>query len=258
MSDSVPLYGFGGGGAALNFAVKQYASEAQLLAAKPKENTIGVVSDTKITGWYFVSDPPETMNDGDLWIEVSTGNSSKFNALKKNGLFVYPKRAKQFINGALTDVTAKIYQNGSWNKLLPEFVIFESGKGAVVPLKTYKESKASISVNTESIKVGYSASDASYVTSLRTEDKFNLAIYSTLYMECTPSKRLSSKYASFGVTSTAFASADPSTLVWVAKTAITTSSEMQVISVDLSAVNESLYIGFQFGGNMQAVKIWME
>ena len=42
-------YGFkasAGGGSHLNFSVKTYASEEALLAAAPKENTIGVVTDT--------------------------------------------------------------------------------------------------------------------------------------------------------------------------------------------------------------------
>lgn len=114
MSDSVPLYGFGGGGAALNFAVKQYASEAQLLAAKPKENTIGFASGTKMTGWYFSPTQPEVLQEGYVWFPVGTSSHVGFNALKKNGIQIYPLIAKQYINGAWVEVAARSYVNGAW------------------------------------------------------------------------------------------------------------------------------------------------
>ena len=115
MSIPVPLEGFGGGGgASLNFDVKAYATEEALLAAVPKENTIGVITQTAITSWAFSATEPAEPVAGMVWI--STGNSSgvAFNALKKNAIQVYPLSAKQYVDGAWVDVIAMSYQGGEW------------------------------------------------------------------------------------------------------------------------------------------------
>lgn len=51
---------------------------------------------------------------GMVWISTGTSSAVAFNALKKNGIQVYPLSAKQYIGGAWVDVTAKSYQNGAW------------------------------------------------------------------------------------------------------------------------------------------------
>lgn len=53
-------------------------------------------------------------NSGTVWFNVGTSSPVEFNALKKNGIHVYPLSANQYIDGALVDVEAKIYQNGEW------------------------------------------------------------------------------------------------------------------------------------------------
>lgn len=138
------------------------------------------------------------------------------------------------------------------------YYLFKSGEGAHVELKTYKETKSTITIGTDEISTTYSDDELNYVTALRTNGKIDLSKYTSACMECTPSKRLNADYATFGVTSTAFTSADPSTLTWVAKTAISASSSKKTITVDLSAVSQSLYVGFQFGGTMSVENIWLE
>jgi hypothetical protein len=49
-----------------------------------------------------------------VWISTGTSSTAPFNALKKNGIMVYPVSAKQYISGAWVDKTAKSYQNGKW------------------------------------------------------------------------------------------------------------------------------------------------
>lgn len=51
---------------------------------------------------------------------ISTGTSSgvAFNALKKNGIEVYPVSVKQYVSGGWVDKDAKIYQNGEWQDLI--------------------------------------------------------------------------------------------------------------------------------------------
>lgn len=102
------------GKAALNFDVKRYSTEADLLAATPKANTIGIISTTEMTGWIMDPNQPEELTEGMVWISVGTSSAVEFNALKKNGLHVYPISAKQYVGGKLVDVTAKSYQDGEW------------------------------------------------------------------------------------------------------------------------------------------------
>lgn len=110
MNKVVPLHGFGGGGALLNFGVVSGTAAPTY----PRENTIWVNTDKKITGYYFSATQPENMTEGEVWFSVGTFSSVAFSATKKNSVMVYPLLAKQKIDGALVDVTAKSYQGGKW------------------------------------------------------------------------------------------------------------------------------------------------
>lgn len=82
--------------------------------ADPSKNTIWVPTDVDITGWYFYSQQPEDMKQGEVWFLTGTSSPVAFNALKKNDIEVYPLSAKQYVDGELVGVEAKIYQNGEW------------------------------------------------------------------------------------------------------------------------------------------------
>lgn len=103
----------GGGGGSLNFKVIAVASE-DALPTTAKENTIAVVTDTPITSWVFASTAPETPEAGMVWIATGTVSMVSFNAIKKNGLWVYPSSVQQYIGDAWVDKTAKTWQNGAW------------------------------------------------------------------------------------------------------------------------------------------------
>lgn len=113
MSRGRPIHGFDGA-TALNFKVIPYATEAALLAAAPVKNTIGVITDTKITSWIFAPSEPTVPLEGQLWIAAGTSSPVEFNALKKNGIAVYPVAAYQYISGAWVQKTAKSYIDGAW------------------------------------------------------------------------------------------------------------------------------------------------
>ena len=98
-----------GGGAGLNFKV---IGNPQPETAK--DNTIWVDTDVRITGWNFNATQPETAEEGMVWFLTGTSSTAPFNALKKNGITVYPLSAKQYVSGAWVDKTAKSYQNGAW------------------------------------------------------------------------------------------------------------------------------------------------
>jgi hypothetical protein len=98
----------------LNFSIKAYPSETELMADNPKENTIGVITTTTISSWCFSSKEPSEPVVGMVWISIGTSSTVEFNALKKNGIQVYPIRAKQYVGGAWKSVEAKSFQNGVW------------------------------------------------------------------------------------------------------------------------------------------------
>lgn len=100
--------GVGGGG--LNFKVVG----GTVAPSNPKENMIWVNTANEITSWIFSGTQPTNPTEGMVWISTGTSSNVAFSATKKNGIIVYPISAKQYINGALVDKDAKIYQNGAW------------------------------------------------------------------------------------------------------------------------------------------------
>ena len=101
-----------GGGASLSFKVVGNPQPEN-----PKENTIWVDTDAKITGWNFNATQPDSPQEGVLWIRTGSYSNAAFNALKKNNISVYPLSAKQYVSGAWTDKTAKVYLGGGWTSL---------------------------------------------------------------------------------------------------------------------------------------------
>lgn len=112
----------GGGGAPLNFKVVGGATAP----SNPKENTIWVNTDVDITSWLFSATEPSPAESGMVWIASGTSSTRAFNALKKNGIYIYPILARQYIGGAWVIKTAKIYQSGAWRDWF-DGVIFRNG-----------------------------------------------------------------------------------------------------------------------------------
>ena len=104
----------GGGSGGLNFKVVAYATEEALLAAAPKENTIGVVTDTAVPKWGFYAAAPEAPAEGEIFFAVATESAGSFNALKKNALTVYPTLCQQSVSGEWVRKAAYIYKDGAW------------------------------------------------------------------------------------------------------------------------------------------------
>lgn len=100
----------GGGSGWLNFKIVGGTSEP----SAPRENTIWVNTDQKITSWIFSVLEPSGPKEGMVWFITGTSSAVEFNALKKNGIQVYPNSAKQYIDGTWKNVAAQSYQNGQW------------------------------------------------------------------------------------------------------------------------------------------------
>lgn len=122
MSITVPMYGFGGVNP-LNFKVVGGTSQP----SNPKENMLWVNTDTAIPSYHFSATQPSNPASGDVWFSVKNSSPLGFNALKKNTIQVYITTAKQYVNGAFSNVSAKIYQAGVWKKLEEAIVYFYDG-----------------------------------------------------------------------------------------------------------------------------------
>lgn len=112
-----------GGGGGLNFQVVG----GIIAPSNPRENTIWVNTATKITSWFFSATEPENLAEGMVWISVGTSSEVAFNALKKNGIEVYPISAKQYIDGELVSVETQSYQNGEWVEWIPAGALYYNG-----------------------------------------------------------------------------------------------------------------------------------
>ena len=121
--------------------------------SNPQENIIWVNTSTKITSYIFSATQP-TGSAGMVWIPTGTSSTVEFNALKKNGIQVYPLSAKQYIGGAWVDKTAKSYQGGAWVEW--RTYLYNKGNQCTNITGGWKQTIAtngSVTFNSDSIKV---------------------------------------------------------------------------------------------------------
>lgn len=181
-----------GGGADLNFSVVRYASESDL-PETAVENTIAVITETEITNWAFDVDEPETLDEGMVWFGIGTSSLVEFNALKTNSVQIYPLCAKQYINGALVDVTAKTYQGGVWVDwtayLFKDGNTFESLTGGWESTTAYTNSnyKKTPTLTFEDGKMKISLTGTANFTNgtVSTVNEIDLTGFSQLIFSCT-------------------------------------------------------------------------
>ena len=103
----------GGGGSDLNYKVIAVASESAL-PSTAAENTIAVITTAPITSYVFSSTAPASPAEGMVWFATWTASTVGFDAIKRNGLWVYPTGCQQYVSGAWVTITAKSYLNGAW------------------------------------------------------------------------------------------------------------------------------------------------
>lgn len=158
MSITVPLYGFGGGGgAALNFKVVGGLEQP----INPKENTIWVKTDVDITGWVFSATEPDIEDDGkdgSVWFKTGTTSPVEFNALRKNGVKVYPLSVKQHVGNAWVNKIAQSYQNNRWNEWIPEFFYKDGVEDDQYPINIETIGNASFEKTENAISITSSSS----------------------------------------------------------------------------------------------------
>lgn len=107
--DTVNFSSGGAGGGGLNFRVIGNPPPAS-----PKDNDIWIDTDVPISSYIFSATQPTNPTEGMVWITTGTSSTVEFNALKKNGIQVYPISAKQYVSRKWVDKTAQSYQGGKW------------------------------------------------------------------------------------------------------------------------------------------------
>ena len=85
----------GVGGTDLNFNVIGYTTDALMQADMPRENTIGIITSHKITGYSLSANMPENMAEGEVWISIGLSSPVSFSVLRKPTIMVHPCFAKQ-------------------------------------------------------------------------------------------------------------------------------------------------------------------
>lgn len=181
-----------GGASALNFKIVGGAIQP----GSPKENTLWVNTETEISGWVFSAEDPGEPAEGMVWIYTGISSTVEFNALKKNGIQVYPISAKQYISGAWANVTAKSYHGGAWK----EFITYLYNKGdectdltggwAATATKPSGSGSTAVSPavtkNTDSITISLSSGYENYrIGYLATSKSIDLTQYSKITINVT-------------------------------------------------------------------------
>lgn len=172
------IYVLSGGGSDLNFKVIAVASEAAL-PSTAAENTIAVITTAPITSYVFSSSVPTSPAEGMVWFATGTASAVGFNAIKKNGLWVYPTGCQQYVSGAWVSKTAKTYQNSVWAEW--NTIIYDGGND-VSMFKVTGSSSAVISGYVSSYNGGLKFNKGF----INVIDPYDLTEYTTLHVEFTP------------------------------------------------------------------------
>lgn len=250
----------GGGGTALNFRVVGGTTAP----SNPKENSIWVNTSTTITSYVFSATQP-TGSAGMVWIRTGTSTTVAFNALKKNGIQVYPISAKQYVSGSWVDREAQTYQNGAWTEwwngvLFENADQYEDITGGWVKGYSYGNAGTTATIDDTGIKLSTVSGSA---INVETAKKVSLSGYSTLHAKATVTRRTSSSanYLWLACTeSSGVAPADNSNVPTKTSTKVSALGEFE-LSLDVSAVDGEYFVvfGATVGGMGVTVnKIWLE
>lgn len=184
----------GGGGSDLNFKVIAVASESTL-PSSAAENTISVITTAPITSYVFSSTAPTSPEEGMVWFATGTASTVGFNAIKRNGLWVYPTGCQQYVSGAWMPKTAKTYRDGAWAEWSTD--IYNGGDN-VSMFEVTSGSSAVMSGYVSEYNGGFKFNKG-FVNII---DPYDLTEYTTLHVEFTANVTEANSI-DFGVTRTA-------------------------------------------------------
>lgn len=232
------MYGFGeGGGAALNFKVVPGLTQPGTAA----EKTIWVKTE-KIGAWYFSATQPEGMKEWDVWISTGTSSQVEFNALKKNGIQVYPISAKQYVNGVWVDKTVKTYQGGKWVEWWDGYY-FKEGRGSSVgKWSAVQQSGITHNLNYATISdnyIGFTWGAQTYTDLVVQSPPIDVSDIKTLFIDALFASRTS--LFTLGLTKEKLTYSNSPDIQWVAKVS-STEHRRKTLSLDVSTLYGRCYI----------------
>lgn len=246
--------GGGGGGAGVNFRV----FGGTVAPAVPRENDIWVETSEKIVAYYFSNEEPTHAEQGVIWFPTGVDYTVEFNALKKNGLQVYPFGAKQFISGDWKSWNGYIYRGGEWVQFALEWDyhyfkdgdLYEEITGGWTSGTYGSSGKATIG-NTLAV----SASSNGHWGQIYTVDPVDLSKANTIWID-SPNGKNNVVYPGY-----LYICTEPNSGTKVAEIVINVSGKK---SIDVSSLNGSYYlmVRTQAGSSGSAYgdvrAIWME
>jgi hypothetical protein len=192
-----------------------------------------------------------------VWISTGTASPVEFNALKKNGVQVYPISAKQYVGDAWVEKDAKSYQSGAWVDWFTGTYLFNEAEGQIVPFTSAQETGSSVTIGTNSISTTCTSAPSGQVT-VRTQDKVALGGYTTLVVDAVCNKTTSNETrASAFVHTTTFGLAY-AYKNFTAYSLMDGDGVRKQYRVDISGLSDSYYVGVKgvIGGTIY--NIWLE
>ena len=204
---------------------------------------------------------------GQVWISASTSSHIPFNALKKNGVMVYPTTAKQYINGAWTYKEAKIYQGGSWVNLWDGYLYKDGNEYTEVTggwdcfgkrLEEWSGSGGAgtpiMTRNVDSLTMATAGNGSGTIHYCK--NKIDLTNYNTLKYIGTLTNSASDIWHMLCVWSEFGAYCDSNRAAWSPLDGTAGST----LSIDVSALSGEFYIGFSIYTSpaVTMTKLWLE
>ena len=218
----------------LNFTVVGGTSQP----ISPNENTIWVNTSTTISSWVFSATQPSNPSNGMVWISTGTSSAIEFNALKNNGIQVYPISAKQYISSTWVDKNAMSYIGGAWKSWLEviDFDFTNWTKKNPYPSRTYAAGTYDLSNKT--LK-GYVTGSYQHVVLVKNE-KVNFSSSNQLKFVYSLSRNLSS-YGAI-IVKVSSSNSDPTDASCVVNQQIIEYATNTEVAIDVSSLSSSYYL----------------
>lgn len=206
-----------------------------------------------------------TAVSGDVWITADTiPNAGAFNALKVNGIQVYPLSARQYINGVWKKASAKIYRNGEWGDCVRQ--IYERGKTEyILETKGLKHKSTSVytavapTAGSDSTSfwasVNVTASSGGREGVVYFSPKIDLTNASTLYVYGVFNSDYSSSMPYIGIWSEIGTNAQENRVTFKTVCSSTSEKVTKTVAVDVSKLAGKYYIGFYLSATIEKCSV---
>ena len=179
-----------------------------------------------------------TVTDGNKTYTHTGGGTHTF-IVKKKGTYTVSGKATDGMGGSEAQ-TVTITERGQTEnvELVYRLHLFKEGQGAITPLRTGRESNATVKVGTNSIAVTASGSSGNY-SLVETKEAIDLTNYSTIYLSI---KCIDEVFASYVYAKTTPQAVDDDFSA-PAKTGLTVSSSRVTKTVNVSSRTGMHYVG---------------